>query len=63
MQTVIAELVLLPQAAKAAGMACLVTTSTYTEDEDFAGADRIVRELGEANIPECITIGDLRALI
>ncbi|EOD15177.1 hypothetical protein EMIHUDRAFT_55608, partial [Emiliania huxleyi CCMP1516] len=35
------------QAAKSAGMACLVTKSTYTEEEDFSGADRIVSELGE----------------
>jgi HAD superfamily hydrolase (TIGR01509 family) len=32
-------------AAKAAGMCCIVTLSTYTADEDFTGADRIVPDL------------------
>ncbi len=32
-------------AAKSAGMRCIVTKSTYTEDEDFTGADRIVSDL------------------
>ena len=35
-------------AAKGAGFPCLVTTSTYTVDEDFAEADRVVPELGDA---------------
>ncbi|CAM9834676.1 unnamed protein product, partial [Phaeothamnion confervicola] len=35
-------------AAKAAGMPCLVTKSSYTGGEDFAAADAIVDELGEA---------------
>mgnify|MGYP002632969362 CR=1 FL=1 len=47
------------QAGKAAGMAVLVTKSTYTVDEDFTGADRIVNEL-EA---DGITLADLRALL
>ena len=47
-------------AAKAAGMACLVTTSTYTVDEDFTGADRIVPELGDDGP---IGLADLRALL
>ena len=34
-------------AAKGAGFPCLVTTSTYTVDEDFAEADRVVPELGD----------------
>merc|ERR1719258_623030 len=33
------------EAAKAAGMACLVTISTYTGGDDFKAADRIVDEL------------------
>ena len=47
------------QAAKAAGMTCLVTTSTYTVDEDFTGADRIVPELESAGVG----LADLRALL
>jgi HAD superfamily hydrolase (TIGR01509 family) len=34
-------------AAKGAGMHCLITTSTYTRDEDFSEADRVVSELGD----------------
>jgi HAD superfamily hydrolase (TIGR01509 family) len=34
-------------AAKAAGMWCLVTTSSYTVQEDFHEADRVVAELGD----------------
>lgn len=51
------------RAAKAAEMACLVTTSTYTVDEDFTGADRIVPELGEPGGEVCITLEELRALL
>ena len=47
------------KAAKAADMTCLVTKSTYTVDEDFTGADRIVTEL-EA---DGIKLADLRALL
>ena len=47
------------KAGKAAGMAVLVTKSTYTVDEDFTGADRIVNEL-EA---DGIKLADLRALL
>lgn len=34
-------------AALGAGMPCLITTSTYTQDEDFSGAADVVPELGE----------------
>ena len=34
-------------AAKAAGISCIVTKSSYTAGEDFTGADMIVEELGE----------------
>ena len=44
-------------------MACLVTQSTYTVDEDFTGADRIVPELGEPGSDVCVTLADLRALL
>ena len=48
-------------AAKGAGLPCLITTSTYTVDEDFSEADRVVPELGEA--PDVrVTLDDLREL-
>jgi len=48
-------------AAKGAGFPCLVTTSTYTVDEDFAEADRVVPELGDE--PDVnITLADLGEL-
>ena len=34
-------------AAKAAGIYCVITTNSYTKDEDFAGADIVVSELGD----------------
>ena len=34
-------------AARAAGVRCLVTKSSYTGGEDFSGADMIVDELGD----------------
>jgi HAD superfamily hydrolase (TIGR01509 family) len=34
-------------AAKAAGIACIITKSSYTASEDFTGADMIVDELGD----------------
>lgn len=51
------------KAAKAAGMTCLVTTSTYTLEEDFTGADRIVPALGEQGDAEVVGLNDLRALL
>jgi HAD superfamily hydrolase (TIGR01509 family) len=48
-------------AAKGAGLPCLITTSTYTVDEDFSEADRVVPELGdEPNVN--ITLADLGEL-
>ncbi len=35
------------RAAKGAGMRCIVTRSTYTRDEDFTGADRVVDDLDQ----------------
>ncbi len=42
-------------AAKAAGMACIVTVSSYTADEDFSLADRVVPDLdtGRIGLAEC----------
>jgi len=48
-------------AAKGAGLPTLITTSTYTVDEDFREADRVVPELGDA--PHInITLADLGEL-
>ena len=35
------------RAALAAGMVCIVTTSSFTGDEDFTGAARVVTDLGD----------------
>jgi HAD superfamily hydrolase (TIGR01509 family) len=45
-------------AAKGAGLPCLITTSTYTIDEDFAEADRVVPVLGDEPHVN-ITLADL----
>ena len=44
-------------------MTCLVTMSTYTADDDFSGADRIVSELGEPGSKLCVTLADMRAML
>jgi HAD superfamily hydrolase (TIGR01509 family) len=47
-------------AAVGAGMPCVITTSTYTKDEDFTEAVRVVPELGDApNV--LVTLRDLQA--
>jgi HAD superfamily hydrolase (TIGR01509 family) len=46
-------------AAKGAGLPCLITTSTYTIDEDFSEADRVVSELGDQ---PGVTLADLSEL-
>jgi len=44
-----------------ADMPTLITTSTYTTDEDFSGAAKIVPELGDPpNVR--VTLGDLKAI-
>lgn len=48
-------------AATGAGYPTLITTSTYTVDEDFTEAARVVPELGDAPSPE-VTLADLSAL-
>jgi len=48
-------------AAVAAGMHCIVTTSTYTKDEGFSEADSVFEELGDPPA-ECVTLEDLKAL-
>lgn len=50
------------RAALAAGMACIVTTSSFTRTEDFTGAARVVTELGDG--PETqISLADCRACV
>jgi HAD superfamily hydrolase (TIGR01509 family) len=49
-------------AAKGAGFPCLITTSTYTIDEDFAEADKVVSELGDAPGIQ-VTLADLAELV
>lgn len=46
------------QAAKAAGMRCIVTTSRYTENESFDSADAIFDCIGEAG-DERFSLDDL----
>jgi HAD superfamily hydrolase (TIGR01509 family) len=48
-------------AATGAGIATLITTSTYTAEEDFTGAARVVSELGDGDAIQ-ITLADLAAL-
>jgi HAD superfamily hydrolase (TIGR01509 family) len=48
-------------ASLGAGMPTLITTSTYTKDEDFKGAAKVVPELGDP--PKVlVTLGDLKAI-
>ena len=49
------------RAALAAGIDCIVTTSAYTANEDFSGAGRVVRDLGEPP-GDHVTIGDLKQI-
>lgn len=48
-------------AATGAGIATLVTKSTYTGEEDFTGAARVVSELGDGDGVQ-VTLADLAAL-
>lgn len=50
------------RAAKAAGMKCLVTVSSYTGEEDFKIADRVVPDLGDAP-GHAISISNLMQLV
>ncbi len=50
------------RAAKSANMNCIVTISSYTAEEDFKLADRVVTELGD--LPNrVVTLADLRSLV
>jgi HAD superfamily hydrolase (TIGR01509 family) len=46
-------------AASRAGLTCVITTSTYTEAEDFADAVAVYPELGDPPAPH-VTLGDLQ---
>jgi HAD superfamily hydrolase (TIGR01509 family) len=46
-------------AASRAGLTCVITTSTYTVAEDFAGAAAVYPELGDPPAPH-VTLSDLR---
>jgi HAD superfamily hydrolase (TIGR01509 family) len=48
-------------AARGAGLPTLITTSTYTVDEDFTGAVKVVPELGDAPTIN-VTLADLGEL-
>jgi HAD superfamily hydrolase (TIGR01509 family) len=49
-------------AAKAAGISCIVTMSSYTANEDFTGANMIVEDLG--NDPDTgVTLATLNGLL
>lgn len=49
-------------AAKAAGMRCIITTNSYTKNEDFAEADAVFPELGDP--PDVrVTLEDLKGLV
>ncbi|HTM95639.1 MAG TPA: HAD-IA family hydrolase [Croceibacterium sp.] len=49
-------------AAKGAGFPCLITTSTYTIDEDFSEADKVIPELGDPPNVQ-VTLADLGELV
>jgi len=48
-------------AARGAGLPTLITTSTYTVDEDFTGAVKVVPELGDEPTVN-VTLADLGEL-
>lgn len=50
------------RAALGAGMKCVITTSSYTFDEDFSGASMVVPELGDGAETN-VTIADLMKLV
>ena len=49
-------------AAMAAGISCIVTKSSYTQNEDFTGADMIVEELGD-DAATGVTLDTLTSLL
>ena len=51
------------QAAQAAEIGCIVTTNTYTEHEDFDGADLIVPDLETGTAKQPVTLTTLEELL
>ena len=49
------------RAALGAGMKCIVTLSSFTGDEDFSGAHRVVSDLGEEG-PDVVRLEDCQTL-
>jgi beta-phosphoglucomutase-like phosphatase (HAD superfamily) len=49
-------------AALGADLACLITTSTYTREEDFSGAALVIAELGDPPAAH-LRLEELAALI
>ncbi|QLQ24130.1 MAG: HAD family hydrolase [Dechloromonas sp.] len=47
------------KAALTAGVPCLVTTSEYTEGQDFTGAKEVVNDLGRASLADLVAIHGL----
>lgn len=45
-------------AARAAGLRCIVTVSSYTAEEDFRGASLVVSELGDPDGPSAQVLAD-----
>jgi beta-phosphoglucomutase-like phosphatase (HAD superfamily) len=50
-------------AARAAGITCLVTKSSYTAEENFDGADMVVDELGDDATTGVVTLQTLDRLL
>merc|ERR1712146_674799 len=50
------------KAAKSAGMKCIVTKSSYTQDENFSGADMIVNQLGEKDDTDFVSFDTIRTV-
>ncbi|CEL95598.1 unnamed protein product [Vitrella brassicaformis CCMP3155] len=50
------------KAAKAAGMRCVVTKSSYTQNEDFSGADMVIAELGDPP-HQCVSLDELARVL
>ncbi|GLI69657.1 hypothetical protein VaNZ11_014332 [Volvox africanus] len=51
------------KAAKAAGMTCIITKSSYTQEEDFTGADAVFPSLGQDSDPGQVTLNRLCLLM
>ena len=59
---VVEDMVIGLQAARAAGMKCIVTRSYYSKKDDFSGADLVVDSLGEPDNGTVVTVGVIAGL-